>query len=148
MWKRVSVCLCHLWLRFCSVPGMCNLDLRDYFILCHHCTGEQLYYWEYESVTHSVMSDCLKPHGLFSLPGSSDHGTLQARILEWVAIPFSKGSSPLRDTTRVSCVVGGFFTISHQGSYYGTSQPTKRQRLAKGKSEPQTVFLQLPVPWH
>ena len=83
-----------------------------------------------------------------SLPGSSVCGILQARIPEWVAIPFSKGSSPLRDTTRVSCVVGGFFTISHQGSYYGTSQPTKRQRLAKGKSEPQTVFLQLPVPWH
>ena len=43
MWKQVSVCLCHLWLRFCSVPGMCNLDLRDYFILCHHRTREQLY---------------------------------------------------------------------------------------------------------
>ena len=34
----------------------------------------------------------LRPHGL-SLPGSSVHGILQARILEWVAIPFSRGSS-------------------------------------------------------
>ena len=35
---------------------------------------------------------------------------LQARILEWVAIPFSRGSSQLRDGTQVSCIAGGFFT--------------------------------------
>ena len=39
-----------------------------------------------------------------SLPGSSVYGTLQARILEWVAIPFSRGSSQPRDWTRVSYV--------------------------------------------
>ena len=44
-------------------------------------------------------------------PGSSDHGILQARILEWVAILFSRGSSGLRDQTRVSCTAGRFFTI-------------------------------------
>ena len=38
------------------------------------------------------------------LPGSSVHGILQARILEWVAISSSRGSSGLRDQTRVSCV--------------------------------------------
>ena len=38
-----------------------------------------------------------------SLPGSSVHGILQARILKWVAIPFSKGSSQARDRTQVSC---------------------------------------------
>ena len=37
-----------------------------------------------------------------SLPGSSVHGILQARILEWVAILFSKGSSPPRDQIRLS----------------------------------------------
>ena len=37
-----------------------------------------------------------------SLPGSSVHGILQARILEWVAIPFSRGSSQPRDQTEVS----------------------------------------------
>ena len=46
-----------------------------------------------------------------SLPGSSDHGILQARILKYVAIPFSKGYSPPRDRTQVSCVGRGFFTI-------------------------------------
>ena len=39
-----------------------------------------------------------------SPPGSSVHGILQARILEWVAIPFSRGSSQPRDLTHVSCV--------------------------------------------
>ena len=39
-----------------------------------------------------------------SLPGSSVHGILWARILEWVAIPFSRGSSWSRDQTRVSCI--------------------------------------------
>ena len=38
------------------------------------------------------------------------HGILQARILEWVTFPFSKGSSQLRNWTRVSCIAGGFFT--------------------------------------
>ena len=45
-----------------------------------------------------------------SLPGSSVHGILQARVLEWVAFPFSRGSSPPRDRTQVSRIAGGFFT--------------------------------------
>ena len=43
-------------------------------------------------------------------PGSSVHGLLQARIVEWVAFPFSRGSSQPRDQTQVSCIAGGFFT--------------------------------------
>jgi len=46
----------------------------------------------------------------YSLPGSSVHGILQARILEWVAISFSRGSSWPRNWTRVSCIAGRFFT--------------------------------------
>ena len=49
----------------------------------------------------------------YSLPGSSAYRFLQARILEWVATPFSKGSSQPRVQTRisyVSCRAGGFFT--------------------------------------
>ena len=34
------------------------------------------------------------------------HGILQARILEWIAVPFSRGSSQLRDWTQVSCITG------------------------------------------
>ena len=39
------------------------------------------------------------------------HGILQARILEWVVIPFSRGSSWLRDQNKVSLIASGFFTI-------------------------------------
>ena len=45
-----------------------------------------------------------------SLPGSSVHGILQARILEWVAISFARGSSQLRDRTPVFCIAFRFFT--------------------------------------
>ena len=46
-----------------------------------------------------------------SLPGSSVHGILQARTLQWVDIPFSRGSSRLRDWTLVSCIASRFFTV-------------------------------------
>ena len=49
----------------------------------------------------SVVSDSLQPKGL---PGSSIHGISQTRILEWVAISYSKWSSWSRDWTRVSCI--------------------------------------------
>jgi len=47
--------------------------------------------------------------------GSSIYGILQARILEWVAIPFSRGSSWPRDRTQVSCTAGRFFTTEPPG---------------------------------
>ena len=56
-------------------------------------------FWKYESESHSVMSDSLWPHGLV-------HGILQARILEWVAFPFSRVSSQLRDRTQLSTIAG------------------------------------------
>ena len=46
-----------------------------------------------------------------SQPGSSVHGIFQARILEWVAISFSRGSSWPRVKTQVSCIVGRRFTV-------------------------------------
>ena len=46
-----------------------------------------------------------------SPPGFSAHGILQARILEWVAIPFPRGSSWPRDQTQISYIAGRFFTI-------------------------------------
>ena len=47
----------------------------------------------------------------YSLPGSSVHGILQARILEWVAMPSSRGSSQPRVQTQVSGIIDRFFTI-------------------------------------
>ena len=46
-----------------------------------------------------------------STPGSSMHGISQARILEWVTISFSRGSSQPRSRTQVSCIAGRFFTV-------------------------------------
>ena len=53
-----------------------------------------------------------------SPPGSSLHGILQARIREWVFMPFFRGSSQLMDRTHISygsCIVGRFFTTEPQG---------------------------------
>ena len=55
-------------------------------------------------LTLSDFMDC-------SPPGSSVIGILQARTMEWVAISSSRGSSPPRDGTWVSCIAGRFFTI-------------------------------------
>ena len=90
----------------------------------------------------------------YSLPGSSVHGILHGRILEWVAMPSSRGSSCSRDRTYVSSHVfaDGFFTIStiwealkkkccvaeEMGSIHGESKaPTTKLRL---KNQAQTVF--------
>ena len=45
-----------------------------------------------------------------SPPGSSVHGILQARIMEWVAMLSSRGSSQCRNWIQVSCIASGFFT--------------------------------------
>ena len=60
-------------------------------------------------VSHSCLT--LRPHGLYSPPGSSVHGILQARIVEWVAMPFCREYCWPRDQTQVSCIAGRFFTI-------------------------------------
>ena len=53
----------------------------------------------------------------YSPPSSSVPRNLQARILEWVAVPFSWGSSRPQDQIQVSCIAGRFLTVlSHQGS--------------------------------
>ena len=63
-----------------------------------------------EYVSHSVVSDSLQRDG-WDPPGSSVYGTLQTRILEWVAIPFSRGSSQPRDRIWISHIAGRLFTI-------------------------------------
>ena len=70
---------------------------------------------ENESESRSVLSNSLGPTLCDPmdciLPGSSVHGILQARILEWVTFPFSRGSSQPRDQTWVFCIASRFFTI-------------------------------------
>ena len=65
----------------------------------------------------SVMSNSFEPMDC-GLPGSSVHGIFQSRILEWVVIFFSRGSSRPRDWTHVflvSCISGRFFTAEPLG---------------------------------
>ena len=70
-----------------------------------------------------------------SPPGSSVHGILQARILEWVVIPFSRGSSQSRDRTVVSCIASRFFTT------WATREAPMISRLDTETSEPLTPRL-------
>ena len=60
-----------------------------------------------------------------SLSGSSIHGILQARILEWNAIPLSRGSSWPRDRAKVSCIAGRFFAIWATGKTPVVAQAVK-----------------------
>ena len=76
------------------------------------------------------MSNSLWPMNC-SLPGSSVHGILQARILEWVAIPFSRSSSWPRDWTLVSCIGGRFFTIEPPGKPDGVYMYISLSNLMK-----------------
>ena len=70
--------------------------------LCH--TAELMQHWK---VKVKVVQLCLT----FCNPMAyTFHGILQARILEWVAFPFSRRSSQLRDGTKVSRIAGRFFT--------------------------------------
>ena len=62
-------------------------------------------------VNCSVVSDSLQPRGQCSPPGCSVYGILQARILKWIVIPFSRGSSQPRGQIEVSSIAGRFFTV-------------------------------------
>ena len=78
-----------------------------------------------------------------SLPGFPVHGILQARILEWVAVSFSRGSSQSRDGTRVSCIVGGCFTLWAMERQ--SIMNIKYNRLHNFQS--QIVFVSKPFTW-
>ena len=78
-----------------------------------------IYYFDIMHVKFLQLCPTLcNPRGC-SLPGFSVHEILQARILDWVAMPSSRGSSWLRDQTHIfctSCIADRFFLLSHQGS--------------------------------
>ena len=116
---------CHCWGRgFNAWSG--NLRLHASFVVCQeqnpkasklmriskNCRLLAKYYRQEESKVAQLLKslwlcdpmDC-------GLPGSSVHGSFQARILEWVAISFSRSSSRPRDWIRVSCIVGRRSTI-------------------------------------
>ena len=81
------------------------IDLSIAALRNHHKLSSLQWWWW----SRSVVSDSYDPMD-YSLPVSSVHGILQARILESLAILFARGSSQPRDWTQVSCIAGGFFT--------------------------------------
>ena len=80
-----------------------------------------------------------------SSPGSSVHGILQARILEWVAMPSFRGSSRPRDKTHVCfvfCITGGFFTTEPPGKTsveITTTQPIAQVKIQGAPSIPSSL---------
>ena len=97
----VSVCF------LCLAPGVSK----------HVCALHQWGLGSHLRVCAQLLQSCVTLCGPMdcSPPGFSVHGILQARVLEWVAMPSSRGSSQLRDLAQVSCIAGGFFTTEPPG---------------------------------
>ena len=81
------------------------------------CCSEWGILWELQVLVPQLCLTLCDPMNC-SLLASSVHGILQARILEWVASSFSRGSSWLRDQTQVSHIAGRFVTIWATGKPY------------------------------
>ena len=75
----------------------------------------------------------LQSHGLCSPPGSSVHGVPLARILEWVAISFSRGSSQPRDPTHIFCISRWIL------KYWATREAPYRELLIHNYIRPTNV---------
>ena len=91
----------------------------------------------------SVVSDSATLWTVCSLPGSSVHGILQARILEWVAVPFSRGSSRPRDRTPVSYIscIGRWVTSPALGGGFFSPSATGEVKKAGQKAQKSTTQL-------
>ena len=96
------------WSQTWERPAVWDPELRRSTDPSHSHLGPASDLWGAVLVTQSCLTLYIPME--YSLPGSSVHGILQARILEWIAIPFSRGSPWPRDWTWVSRIAGGFFT--------------------------------------
>ena len=78
------------------------------------------------------------------------HGILQARILEWVAFPFSRGSSQPRDRTQVSCIAGRFFTswATRRTAYWCEQKADESSLLLSSSPSKSTALILYPPRCH
>ena len=76
-----------------------------------------------------------------SLPGFSIHGIFQERVLEWVAITFSRGFSWPRDWTQVSCIAGRCFTI------WATKETLRKLKTIQKKWRAHALGLEESILW-
>ena len=119
MWLGVTFLMsCHIrsgtyWTRFgCSFFLFTRMVYRGHSF--HHAVSHCVYHSLYcvcvcVLVAQSRLTLC-DPMDCSS-PDFSVHGILQTSVLEWIAIPFSRGTSQPRDWTLVSCVAGTLFTV-------------------------------------
>ena len=77
----------------------------------------------------------------YSLPGSSVHGILQAVILEWVTISFSRGSSRLKDQTQVSGIADKFFIVWANAVIMIVLILSNQEKFLKGQIIPVTSWM-------
>ena len=91
----------------------------------------------WKSLSHPTLCDPMD----YSPPGSSVHGTLQSRVLEWVAILFSRGSSWPRDWTLVSCVAGRFFTVWATREAYTSNNVSLTRNIWRHLNSPTSQVL-------
>ena len=129
IWASNNICELQTTLTFKkSSFSSCSLEIHDQTRLRHGCI--LVLWWDcWLLILPFYLSLHLFPSSLAPLfsfsdflplsfwshacnpPSSFIHGILQARTLEWVAIPFSRGSSWPRDWTWVSCIADRFFTV-------------------------------------
>ena len=107
-----SICIFYYCLSFGNMLLSKNLSIFPSYLICWYKVV-----YDIPLCVCSVAQSCLtlcNPMDC-SPPGSSVHGILQARVLEWVAVSFSRGSSQPSDQTRVSCSAVGVFTTEPLG---------------------------------
>ena len=111
---KKGISYAHMWWSKCKSQTL--LTTQHYILSLLHLSGQMRSHvhshstsaqnvLESEKWKVKVTQLCPTLCGLYTV-----HEILQARILEWVAFPFYRGSSQARDRTRVSCLAGGFFT--------------------------------------
>ena len=102
--------LCHLR----TTPSICVSNTRT------SESANMLYYQVgSESVSRSVVPGSWNPAD-FCLPDSFVHGILQAKLLEGIVIPFSRGSSQSRDQTHISCLSCNGKQVLYQVNHHGS----------------------------
>ena len=147
-WRLCSPCL-H-WFS-CTRVGICCSSARCMAVVYNNVSRDSLQKslerWRPKSEVKVV--SCVR---LFVTPlAYTVHGILQARILEWVAFPLSRGSSQCRDQTQVSCIARRFFTSwgLHADSFPPYSfPPGKPKNTGVGSlSLLQRIFPNLPLFW-
>ena len=111
LWRKIWPCpfFLHLegGLTVCIIQRCSNLPSGGHH--CHWCRIHPSFYQVKMKVAHSCPILCDPTN--CSPSGSSVHRILQARLLEWIVMPFSRGSSWPREWTWVSCIAGRFFTV-------------------------------------